>query len=109
MTGALYYKTDSSPTGGTPGIYGMTFTSYEPYVTSAYNNDPVSVSGWSACRGLRSWTVPATGNYRTVSGNAGSYAGERSYEIFNGATSVAALPSNSNLWQPGDIQTTFTL
>ena len=57
---------------------------------------------------LRSWTVPGTGNYRTVVGKLGSYPTERTYEIFNGATSVAYKTGSAD-WSVGDIQTTFTL
>ena len=49
----------------------------------------------------------ATGNYRTVSVNLGSYANERTYEIFNGATEIVTVEFAS--WAPGTIQSTFTL
>ena len=107
MTGAKYYKTDDV-TNPSSGIYGLTYVTYEPGVTGIGGAPPTSGNTWKEAIGLRSWTVPGTGNYRTVVGKLGSYPSERTYEIFNGATSVAYKTGSAD-WSVGDIQTTFTL
>ena len=57
--------------------------------------------------GARTWTVPNTGNYRTVAKNLGSYPTERSYSIYNGATEIIAVAGAT--WTPDTVQSTFTL
>ena len=105
MTGALYYKTNNIGTV-TSGPYGLRFERYEPYVETAWTT--YSPSGYKNAIGLRSWTLGA-GNYRTVAVVAGSYQSERSYEIFNGETQLAAVVGSVANFTPGAIQSTFTI
>ena len=107
MTGAEYYKTDSI-LGIVSGTTGLRFERYEPYVEPAWTNTPPGNNDYKDCVGLRTWTVPPSGNFRTVSVTPGNYTTERSYEIFNGATQIVAVPTSAP-WAPGAVQSTFTL
>jgi hypothetical protein len=107
MTGAQYYKTDTIQ-GTISGLYGLRFEIFEPYVETAWTT-PVGASGYKDAIGLRTWTVPGTGNYRTVAKKKGSYPDERSYTIKNGAVEIASQPSSSTAWEVDNVQTTFTL
>ena len=102
MVGAQYYKTDSI--GVVSGIYGLRFELYEPGCAPANGS-----TGWKEAIGLRTWTVPAAGNFRTKSMRTGNFANERSYTIRNGSTVIVSQPGSSAAWVVGTIQQTFTL
>ena len=106
MTGAQYYKTDTIETVNS-GIYGLRFERWEPYVETAWTT--YSQNGYKDAIGLRTWTVPGTGNYRTVAKNNSQFPTEISYSIYNGAVEIASQPSSSSAWAPNTVQTTFTL
>ena len=106
MTGAQYYKTDTIEAVNS-GIYGLRFERWEPYVETAWTT--YNVNGYKNAIGLRTWTVPSTGNYRTVAKNNSQFPTELSYSIYNGAVEIASQPSSSSAWAPNTVQTTFTL
>ena len=105
MTGAQYYKTDSVDFLET-GIYGLRFETNEPYVEPAWTT--YTSTGFRNAIGLRSWNL-SPGNYRTVSMSAGQYPSEISYTIRNGATEIVSVGNGSTVWQPGNVQSTFTI
>ena len=106
--GAQYYKTDPLPGSAFSGTYGLRFETFEPGVTNTGGTPPTAAGNtWKEAIGLRTWTVPVTGNYRTVSQALGSYPSERSYQIFNGATQLASVAAAT--WTAGTVQSTFTL
>ena len=99
--GQFFYKTDPM-FGVLSGIYGLRFERYEPGGLPGGGS-----TGWKQMLGARTWTVPNTGNYRTVAKNLGSYPTERSYSIYNGATEIIAVAGAT--WTPDTVQSTFTL
>ena len=102
LAGQIFYKDN---TGGTTGLL---FERFEPQVLPG-GVEPVILNGFKICEGLRTWTVEGTGNFRTVSGSVGSYAGERSYDILLAGNIIASQPRNQPDWAVGFVQTTFTL
>jgi len=103
LVGQQFYKTDTI-TGGNSGIYGLRFETYEPGGLPGGGS-----TGWKQMLNARSWTVPATGNYRTVSKNLGDYPSERSYVIKNGQTTIVSQPQSAPAWAVDTVQQTFTL
>ena len=105
--GIRYYKTDNL-TGTTSaylsGIYGVRYEVYEPGGLPGGGS-----TGWKQMLGARSWTVPAVGNFRTVSKAYGSFAVERSYTIKQGSTEIVSVPQSSVYWPVDTVQATFTL
>jgi len=99
--GQQFYKTNTIG-GIVSGIYGLRFERYEPGGLPGGSS-----TGWKEMLNARTWTVPPTGNFRTVSQNLGLYPDERSYQIFNGATELASVASAT--WTVGTVQSTFTL
>ena len=102
LTGQIFYKDN---TGGTTGL---SFERFEPQVLPG-GIVPVTLNGFKICEGLRTWTVEGTGNFRTVSGAVGSYAGERSYDILLAGNIIASQERDGSAWTPGNVQQTFTL
>ena len=100
--GQFFYKTDAIG-GFLSGIYGLRFERYEPGGLPGGGS-----TGWKQMLDARSWTVPATGNFRTVSKNGGDFTSERSYTIKQGATEIVSVPQSSE-WAVDTVQATFTL
>jgi len=104
--GQFFYKTDPITVDNPnfiSGPYGMRFETYEPGGLPGGGS-----TGWKQMLDARSWDVPVTGNFRTVSEAGGSFTGERSYTIKQGATAIVSVPQSSE-WLPGTVQATFTL
>lgn len=101
----LYYKNI-----GTKGQYSMTFNQYEYGVsTGGIAPFPQAPTVWFDTLDIRTITLEPGFNYRTLVWATGQYAEERSYNIKNGATTIATFGPDGTAWTPDNIQTTFTL
>ena len=107
-TGIKYYKTDPLLSTTLSGPYGIRYERYEPGVTNSAGGQPLTLNQFQKAIGLRTLTIPQSGNYRTISMALGQYPTERSYEVLSGTTPLAVY-GEGGTWTPGTVQTTFTL
>ncbi len=97
-----YYKTIFGPTE-------LSFNQYEYGVsTGGIAPFPQGSTVWFDTLDIRTITLPIGFNYRTIVTYVGQYPEERSYNIKDGGTVIASMPTFSN-WTLGTIQQTFTL
>lgn len=94
------------------GLYGLTFEEYE-YGVSTGGVEPFPTTPasriWLDTQDIRTIDLEPGFNYRTTVWYKGSFAEERSYNIKNGATTIASFGPTGVGWEPDDIQVTFTL
>ena len=102
-TNRKYYATDliKFQISGPAGLRFETFDADDPNFPSSSSQDyngPVS----------RFLDLAPGNSYRVVSGNLGSYTGERTWKLYNNSGTLLQTYSDVNGWAPGFIQYTFT-
>ena len=94
------------------GLYGLTFNEYEYGVSTGgvtpFPTTPASRI-WLDTLDIRTITLEPGFNYRTLAWYTGNFAEERSYNIKNGATTIASFGPDGSQWAQDTVQTTFTL